>query len=72
MLNESQSTRKAIDLSQESGSSAPALYSGLLARMPTTRPSIRASAVYAGYANRSLSGSTLPLSQIAATTLRTS
>ena len=72
MLKESQSTRKLVIFSQASVSSAPPLTSGLLATMPTQRPSSRARPVTATLPKRAFNSKKLPLSTMVRTMVRTS
>ncbi|MND06231.1 hypothetical protein D3C83_275000 [compost metagenome] len=72
MLKLSHSTMKDTALSQASGSSAPPLYSGLGATMPTLRPSMRASPVTSTRAKRSFMGKNESASTISRMMLRTS
>ena len=68
MLNASQRQRNCVPLSHDSGESAPALNIGLLARIPTVRPPIRASVVISERPKRGFSSSSLPSSTIRAST----
>ena len=70
--NASHSCRKRAALSAPGVSIAPPRCDGLLATMPTGRPSTRASAVIMPGANPRRSSSTEPVSHSASTTVRTS
>ncbi|MNC86313.1 hypothetical protein D3C83_19650 [compost metagenome] len=72
MLNESHSTMSEVSFSQASESIAPPRDCGLLARIPTVRPSSRASPVTPAFPKRGFSSKKLLASTTVRITARTS